>query len=139
MEARFPEYTSDPYQDTTTHYRQLLKEFGSKENSHKSKKKDIAILGAGISGLLAGFLLRYLGHTVRIYEASNTVGGRIKTLRDRFTAGYYAEAGAMRIPRHHTLVLDLCCPAQGRKIATGFEPHLSQVERWRGHRRSGRP
>ena len=60
-----------------------------------------------MAGLTAGFLLKALGHNVKIYEASNTVGGRIKTLRDRFTAGFYAEAGAMRIPSHHTLAMDL--------------------------------
>ena len=30
---------------------------------------------------------------------------RVKTLRERFTSGFYAEAGAMRIPDHHGLTM----------------------------------
>lgn len=64
-------------------------------------------MGAGISGLLSGWLLARAGHSVRIFEASKTVGGRIKTLRDGFSSGLYAEAGAMRIPENHFLTLHL--------------------------------
>src|SRR6516165_3647531 len=64
---------------------------------------NIAIVGAGMAGLTAGWLLARSGHNVTIYEASSVVGGRVKTLRSGFTSGLYAEAGAMRIPRHHGL------------------------------------
>jgi protoporphyrinogen oxidase len=37
------------------------------------------IIGAGISGLSAGFMLCIKGFTVKIIEASDRVGGRIKT------------------------------------------------------------
>jgi monoamine oxidase len=102
-------YLTDPYKQTTVQHSNYLEEFGGLKHVHSTdqKRKRVAILGAGISGLLAAFLLKHLGHDVHIYEASNTVGGRIKTLRDRFTADYYAEAGAMRIPCHHTLTLNL--------------------------------
>ena len=103
------EHLTDPFKQTNVEYSEFLERFGSLKDEHlpERKRKKIAILGAGISGLLAGFLLKHMGHEVHIYEASNTVGGRIKTLRDRFTADYYAEAGAMRIPSHHTLALNL--------------------------------
>ena len=74
------------------------------------RRRRIAIVGAGISGLVSAWLLKRAGHDVSLFEASNTAGGRIKTLRDRFTNGLYAEAGAMRIPDHHrqTLWLAQC-------------------------------
>ena len=65
----------------------------------------IAIIGAGISGLVSAWLLKRAGHDVSIFEASTRTGGRIRTLRDRFTNGLYAEAGAMRIPGHHRQTL----------------------------------
>jgi monoamine oxidase len=39
-------------------------------------------------------------------EAQQRVGGRVYTLRDPFTYGLYAEVGAMRIPRAHTLTME---------------------------------
>ncbi len=68
-------------------------------------KKDILIIGAGCAGLSAGMLLRERGHRVRIFEASQRVGGRVKTFRDEFTGDNYAEAGAMRLPSHHLLLM----------------------------------
>lgn len=70
-----------------------------------AKQKDVIIIGAGISGLVAGTLLRDAGHNVTILEASDRVGGRVKTLREPFTGDLYAEAGAMRMPSHHKLLM----------------------------------
>ena len=69
----------------------------------------VAIVGAGMAGLVAAWLLRRAGACVRVYEASNRVGGRVKTLREDFTHGLFAEAGAMRIPEQHLLTRGLCC------------------------------
>jgi monoamine oxidase len=64
----------------------------------------LGYVGAGIAGLVAATLLREAGHNVRILEASDRVGGRVKTFREEFTGGHYAEAGAMRMPGHHQLL-----------------------------------
>ena len=50
----------------------------------------VAIIGAGITGLTAGFYLRRNGIPVTVYEAGNRVGGVIQSLRQN---GYLAEFG----------------------------------------------
>jgi monoamine oxidase len=69
--------------------------------------KRVIILGGGMAGLVAAWELERRGHDPLVLEAQNRVGGRIKTLRD-FAPGLYAEAGAMRLPRVHQLVLEYC-------------------------------
>ncbi|MFB2921202.1 MULTISPECIES: flavin monoamine oxidase family protein [Aerosakkonema] len=99
-------------------------------NAEKVQSKKVLIIGAGISGLLAGKLLKDAGYQVTILEANeNRVGGRIKTFaHSQITFHYqakngqannrpleqpfkdskqYAEAGAMRIPTQHKLVKTL--------------------------------
>ncbi|KAM7145490.1 L-amino-acid oxidase-like isoform 3-T3 [Macrochelys suwanniensis] len=66
------------------------------EKACRSKK--VVIVGAGISGLTAAKLLKDAGCKVLILEASNRVGGRILTYREK---DWYAELGAMRLPRDH--------------------------------------
>jgi monoamine oxidase len=65
----------------------------------------IIIIGAGMAGLSAGYELTQLGHDVTILEARARPGGRVYTLREPFTDGLYAEAGAARIPDTHDLTL----------------------------------
>ena len=65
----------------------------------------IIIIGAGLSGLVAGFELKRAGHDVIILEARDRVGGRVHTLREPFSDGLIAEAGAARIPYNHDLTL----------------------------------
>ncbi|KAG6217694.1 hypothetical protein E4U50_003148 [Claviceps purpurea] len=66
-----------------------------------AKKKDIAIVGAGLSGLTTYLLLHQAGFTnVQVLEASNRLGGRVHT--QYLTGGpwdySYQELGAMRLP-----------------------------------------
>jgi len=79
--------------------RGIAKKFGD------GKPKKAVIVGAGLAGLVAGYELKRAGHTPIILEAQHRVGGRVYTLRDPFTEGLYAEVGAMRIPRAHTLTM----------------------------------
>ncbi|SEC33873.1 flavin monoamine oxidase family protein [Bradyrhizobium erythrophlei] len=68
-----------------------------------ARPQNVIIVGAGMAGLTAAYLLRNAGHHVRILEANTYVGGRVHTFRS-FSGDLYAEAGAMRIPGQHQLV-----------------------------------
>lgn len=62
-------------------------------------RRHFLILGAGMAGLAAALELLAQRHTVTIIEASQRVGGRVRT--HRFEDGSYGELGAMRIPAEH--------------------------------------
>lgn len=62
-------------------------------------RKKVAVLGAGMAGLVAAYEITKLGHEVDIYEANNRIGGRAWT--HRFDDGQYHELGAMRFPKEH--------------------------------------
>jgi len=76
------------------------------------KKKKVLIIGAGMAGMVAGAMLKQVGHEVTIAEANTRVGGRIKTFRNTAEKKYfeddslYCEAGAMRIPSIHLMVME---------------------------------
>ncbi|MDJ1500371.1 flavin monoamine oxidase family protein [Xanthocytophaga agilis] len=84
--------------------------------------KKVIILGAGMAGLASAYQLTKLGYDCTILEARGRAGGRVWTIRPgaketelngalqtcRFDEGQFYNAGAMRIPHHHTSVIQYC-------------------------------
>ena len=71
----------------------------------KNTAKKVIVVGAGLAGLSAAYELTQAGHDVTILEAQMRPGGRVLTLREPFSDGLYAEAGAARIQDTHNLTL----------------------------------
>jgi len=61
----------------------------------------VNIVGAGLSGLYAGYLLKNEGFEVRVFEASGKPGGRIRTARD--FAAFPIELGAEFVQGEYSL------------------------------------
>jgi monoamine oxidase len=79
--------------------------FAPKPLQPAASSKRILIIGAGLSGLVAAYELSQAGHDATILEAQMRPGGRVLTLREPFSDGLYAEAGAARIPDNHDLTI----------------------------------
>ncbi len=89
----------------------------------RATKKKIAVLGAGIAGLMVAYELEKAGYDVVIIEASKRIGGRNLTVRhgdiidemghtqvcnfDNDPEMYF-NCGPARIPGHHRRVLHYC-------------------------------
>ncbi|MEU1734724.1 FAD-dependent oxidoreductase [Streptosporangium sp. NPDC020145] len=80
----------------------------------------VAVIGAGVSGMVAALELSAAQYDVRVFEAQERVGGRIRTYRGGDTVvengsvqrvgwdrdpGLYFNAGPARIPHHHEALL----------------------------------
>ncbi|WP_067226158.1 NAD(P)/FAD-dependent oxidoreductase [Streptomyces sp. NBRC 109706] len=58
---------------------------------------DVAVIGAGIAGLAAADRLRRAGRSVRVFEATDRIGGRMRTSRHE---GYLVDEGAETLGTH---------------------------------------
>jgi monoamine oxidase len=65
----------------------------------------VIVAGAGLAGLSAAYELQRAGYDVTILEARARPGGRVYTLREPFSDGLYAEAGAARIQDSHAFTM----------------------------------
>ena len=99
----------------------------------RGNAKRVAILGAGLAGLAAGWDLKSSGHDVTILEAQLHPGGRAHTIREGLSDDLYAEAGAARIPASHSITLEWV-----KHFGLELEPfrptHLSEVALLKGKR-----
>jgi monoamine oxidase len=97
----------------------------------------VIVLGAGISGMTAGYELTKLGYDVRIIEARDRVGGVNWSVRQgathtetsgetqvcSFDAGMYVNGGPWRIPHWHTGVLGYC-----KELGVPLEIFVNEAE-----------
>lgn len=67
----------------------------------------IAIVGAGLAGLNAAYRLKKAGLSATVYEASDSLGGRITTARNLLGEGLTTEAGGEFIDSSHLDLLAL--------------------------------
>ncbi|HKQ73093.1 MAG TPA: flavin monoamine oxidase family protein [Blastocatellia bacterium] len=75
--------------------------FSQDKLERKGPAKKVVVVGAGLAGLSAAYELIQAGHDVTILEARARPGGRVHTLREPFSDGLYAEAGAMSVDENH--------------------------------------
>jgi monoamine oxidase len=77
--------------------------------AQSGKPPHVVIVGAGLAGLCAAYLLQQRGWSYTILEAERAhVGGRVCTRpigTQLFGNKFYWEAGAMRIPHNHDITL----------------------------------
>ncbi|HLK68678.1 MAG TPA: FAD-dependent oxidoreductase [Bryobacteraceae bacterium] len=69
----------------------------------KGSAQRVIVLGAGLAGLCAAYELQTQGHQITVLESQSRPGGRVRTLRECFAPGLYAEAGPETIPGSHEL------------------------------------
>ncbi|WP_179347808.1 flavin monoamine oxidase family protein [Winogradskyella pacifica] len=67
--------------------------------------KSIVIIGAGLSGLYLGYLLKKAGFTIKIVEANDRIGGRIFTKKTHDTP---VELGATWLWKYNKELMALC-------------------------------
>ena len=85
--------------------------------------RKVIVIGAGLAGLAAAYELRASGDDVTVLEARERPGGRVRTLREPFADGLYAEAGALFIPQSHKLTIQYA-----RRFSLSLEPALPLFE-----------
>ncbi|MGE3957788.1 MAG: flavin monoamine oxidase family protein [Vicinamibacterales bacterium] len=107
--------------------------------SGKPKNARVIVLGAGISGMTAGYELSKLGYDVKILEARDRVGGVNWSVRKgathtelgaggetqacTFDEGMYVNAGPWRIPHWHEGVLGYC-----KELGVPLEMFVNEAE-----------
>ncbi|MEM7349951.1 MAG: NAD(P)/FAD-dependent oxidoreductase [Acidobacteriota bacterium] len=67
---------------------------GSSRVTGSHEAPQVLVIGAGLAGLAAAYELDRAGYGVTVLEARSRPGGRVRTYRDPFADGLYAEMGA---------------------------------------------
>jgi oxygen-dependent protoporphyrinogen oxidase len=80
-----------------------------------------AVVGAGLSGLTAGYRLRQAGWDVEVFESSAEVGGRVRTVaRD----GYLVDVGATALGASYASYLNLAAELGIREEIRPASPYV---------------
>jgi len=74
---------------------------------NKATQPQIVIVGAGIAGLHAAYILKNAGYSAQIYEGSPRTGGRIMSVSDMMGDGLWTEMGGEFIDTDHEDMLSL--------------------------------
>ena len=77
-------------------------------SSAPGSEKNVLVLGAGLAGLSCAYELDKAGYDVTVLEARTRPGGRVRTYRDPFADGLYAEMGAEYEDASDTYVRKYC-------------------------------
>src|SRR5262245_31248803 len=102
-------------------------------------QKQVVIVGAGIAGLSDAYELIQAGHDVTVLEARSRPGGRVFTLREPFSDGLVAEAGAENVYDNHRWTIKYI-KLFGVELDTGQpRPDLGSIYYVRGKRLEIRP
>jgi oxygen-dependent protoporphyrinogen oxidase len=97
--------------------------------------KQAVVVGGGFAGLTAGHQLRKAGWDVTLIEASDEVGGRVRTVRKQ---GYTFDTGATQMSSGYREYLALCAELgmSGQMIASS--PYVGILSKGRIHTIDGR-
>ena len=68
----------------------------------------VIVIGAGLAGLSCAYEIKQAGFDVILLEARSRPGGRVRTYRDSFADGLYAEMGAEYVNSSDTYVRKYC-------------------------------
>ena len=88
--------------------------------SHSKDRVDVTVIGAGLSGLYSAMLLEEQGFKVRVIEATNEIGGRVKS---KNINGYIQELGASDIGIMYARVVDVADKLGLERIPTDIKVH----------------
>lgn len=100
----------------------------------KAAPKKVIVIGAGLAGLSAAYELTQAGHDVAVLEAQSRPGGRVLTLREPFSDGLFAEAGARDIADTHDFTLKYIALFNLSLASSPPSPNLGSIGYFRGKR-----